>query len=251
MSERTSQSDASESDIVVLDRLVSMNFFRDTHVKSDVNRGPFASSQDWMEAKFQMLEEDFRILLEDEHADEEDIGEVEKARQQVQRLRKLLPALFLSDAEDHEEFALHHNDISRHNLILDSKGKLQALVDWECVSVMSLWKACQIPSFLNRPERTERPNPKAYALDSDDNGETACYLSDLYEYECTCLREQFLEEMAILAPRWIVEYERSKLKVGFDLAVQRCSGFLGSWRVREWLDRIEAGEEYRRLLEID
>lgn len=220
-------------------------------MKSDFNRGPFASSQDWMEAKFQMLEEDFRIISELEDADDEDLEEVAKAQQQVKRLRKQLPAFFLSDADDPEEFALHHDDINRYNLILDSKGKLQALVDWECVSIVPLWKACQIPKFLDRPEQTKRPNPEDYALDSGDDGGMECYLRDVYEYECTCLREKFLEEMATLAPRWIVEYERSKLKVDFDLAVQRCNGFTGSWRVRRWLDRIEAGEEYRRLLEIE
>lgn len=38
---------------------------------------------------------------------------------------------------EREAFSLYHDDISRHNLIVDSKGKLQALVDWAFVESMS------------------------------------------------------------------------------------------------------------------
>ena len=48
---------------------------------------------------------------------------------------------------DATEFALHHNKISRYNLILDTKGKLQALVDWKCVSVRPKLRLEQILSF--------------------------------------------------------------------------------------------------------
>lgn len=245
-SERQDQKNAGELDTVLLDRIVSMVFFWNTHLKSDVHRGPFASSRDWLDARFQLMEEDCRRVLESQDADEDDKEDMETSRQLLKQLRKHLPSFFPSNAGDREEFALHHNDISRHNLIVDSKGKLQALVDWECVSVMPLWKGCQIPSFINTPKRSEKPDPETYTPITEENGHNL-YEEHLYEFECTCLRKHFLEEMARLAPQWIVEYQNSNPKVDFDMALENCDGLFGTGMVRTWLGRVEAGEEYRRL----
>lgn len=246
VSERKSYKDTAEPNVVVLDRVVSMVFFWNTHLKSNVPRGPFASTRDWLDARFQLMEEDCRGILECQDADEDDIEDMEAAQQLLERLRIQLHSFFPSNSDDREEFALHHHDISGHNLIVDSKGKLQALVDWECVSVMPLWKGCQIPSFIDTPERTERPNPDIYTRDTED-GNNSLYEEHLHEFECTCLRAHFLAEMATLTPLWIVEYENSAPKVDFDLALENCDGLFGTRMVRTWLDRVEAGEEYRRL----
>ncbi|MCJ1422248.1 hypothetical protein MMC29_000128 [Sticta canariensis] len=241
-SEYTSQ----KPDAVVLGRIVSMVFFWNTHLKSDVPRGPFASSKDWLDARFQLMEEDCLHVLESQDADEDDIKEKKVAQQLLRRLRKQLLSFFPSLTDEREEFALHHNDISQHNLIVDSKGKLQALVDWECVSVMPLWKGCQIPSFIDTPERTVRPNSEIYATNTEDSDDNL-YKEHFDEFECTSLREHFLEEMARLKPQWIEEYRKSSPKRDFDLALENCDGLFGTGMVRTWLDRLEAGEEYRRL----
>lgn len=47
--------------------------------------------------------------------------------------------------------------------------KLQALIDWECVSIMPLWKACQIPSFIDILKRTERPNSEDYKRNANES----------------------------------------------------------------------------------
>lgn len=235
-----------KSDVVVLDRIVSMVFFWNTHLKSDVPRGPFASSKDWLDAKFRLMEEDCQHVLESQDADEDDIKDKKVAQHLLGRLRKQLLSFFPSLTDEREEFALHHSDISQHNLIVDSKGKLQALVDWECVSVMPLWKGCQIPSFIDTPERTQRPNSEIYATNTEDSDDNL-YKEHLDEFECTSLREYFLEEMARLKPQWIEEYQKSTAKVDFDLALENCDGLFGTGMVRTWLDRVEAGKEYRRL----
>ena len=242
---RTVENNTTKSDFVVLDRIVSMTFFWDTHLKSDVHQGPFASSKNWLEARFQLMEEDCRRVLESQDADEDEIEDMEEAQQQLKRLRKQLPLFFPSNADDREEFALHHDDISRHNLIFDSNGKLQALVDWECVSVLPLWKACQIPYFLRSLERIKRPNPARYSSDPDDGGDSL-YAEHLNDFECTYLRGKFLEEMARLSPRWIEEYEKSKSKMDFERALEMCDGLFVR-RVSMWLDHIEAGERHYRL----
>ena len=245
-SKRKTQKDVAESNFVVLGRIVSMYNFWNVHLKADVHLGPFASSRDWFDARFQLMEEDLTRLLESQDPGE-DVQDIENAKRDLKRLRNHLPSFFPSTAKNREEFALHHGDISRHNLILDSKGKLQALVDWECVSVVPLWKGCQIPSFLDRRERTQRPDPAIYTSGSDDSND--CYENDLYEFECTCLRGVFLEEMARLAPRWIVEYQTSHSKVDFDWALQGCNGFNMPYLVRRWLKGIESGKQHKRLFD--
>ena len=242
---RTVRNNATESDFVVLDRIVSMAFFWDTHLESDVHQGPFASSKDWLEARFQLMEEDGRRVLESQDAERGKIEFTKETQQQLKRLRKQLPLFFPSNDDDREEFALHHHDIPRDNLILDSQGKLQALVDWECVSVLPLWRACQIPYFLRSAKRVEKLDSARYSFDSDD-GEDSLYAKDLDDFECTNLRGRFLEEMARLSPRWIEEYEKSNPKMDFYGALEMCDTIFVK-RVRMWLDHIEAGERHYRI----
>ncbi|MCJ1263032.1 hypothetical protein MMC22_002902 [Lobaria immixta] len=181
-SECTGQQVAAKSNLVVLDRIVSMGFYCIKHIKSDVHRSSFASSQDWSNARSQLMEEDGTRILKSQDADEGDIVDRKEKQQQVKRLRKQLPSFFLSNPDNREHFALHHHDIHEHNLILNSKGKLQGLVDWECVSVMPLWKPCQIPKFLDRAEWTEKLNPKSYCTDPNDS-DYEFYEEALNEFE--------------------------------------------------------------------
>ena len=228
---------------VVVDRIVSSAFFWKTHLKSNVHRGPFASSEDWLDAKVQLMEEDLTRISKSEDADQDEIEKAEKARRLLDRLRKNISYFF--NFYDREEFALHHSDIHQHNLILDPKtGKLQALVDWECVSVMPLWKVCQIPKFIHSKERKEKPLSEYY--DTGTDGELL-YAAHLYDYEDTRLREEFLAEMARLAPQWIEEHQKSKMKMDFERALWWSDDFTKTERVSAWLDHIEAGEEYRKL----
>ena len=71
-------------------------------------------------------------------ADEDDIEDMEMAQKPLKQLLGHLPSFFHSNTAEREKCALHHDEISRYNLIVDLKGRLQALVDLECVSVMPL-----------------------------------------------------------------------------------------------------------------
>lgn len=173
------------------------------------------------------MEGDCRRVLNSQDADEDDIADMEDAQQLLTQLRKQLDSF---SPLEREEFSLYHDDISRQNLIIDSKGKLHALVDWECVSVMPLWKACQIPSFIDTLGRIERRNVEEYMRNADESI-NSLYHEHLDEYDCTRLREHFLKEMTKLAPQWIVEYQTSGSKIDFDHALQNCDGGIGQKRV--------------------
>lgn len=217
LSDCPSAVDTVEPNTVILDRIVSMIFFWGTRLTMKVSRGAFHLSKHWLNARFQLMEGDCKRVLNSQDADEGDIADMEDAQQLLEQLRKQLDSFF---PLERVEFSLHHDDISRHNLILDFKGKLQALVDWEYVSVMPLWKACQIPFFFDTLERTERPNINEYMRNADGSIHSL-YHEHLDENECTRLRDHFLKEMTNLAPRWIVEYQTSGSKIYFDHALQK------------------------------
>ena len=231
---------------VVVDRIVSMPFFWNHHFAMDVPRGPFSSSKDWLLARLAFEEGDCERILENKDADPDDVEDAERSMVIISRLKKHLPNFFPPDFEEKEIFALHHDDISRQNILVDDAGVLQALVDWECVSVLPLWKACQIPHFLVGPDRQAEPNPDQYGRESDG---TITSLFDMHvdEYERTLLRKVFLDEMEVVAPEWILEHERAMGRSDFELAVERCNHDFGRKRCEKWLDSLDVGGEYKSL----
>lgn len=116
LSDCPSEGDAVEPNTVILDRIVSMVFFWGTHLTMNVSRGPSPSSKDWMNARFQLVEGDCRRILNSQDADEDDIADMEVAQQLLEQLRQQLDSFF---PLEREEFSLYHDDISRHNLIVD------------------------------------------------------------------------------------------------------------------------------------
>lgn len=238
-SQNPSEKDAAGSCYLV-DRLVSMLFFFNKRLALNVPRGPFASSRDWIDAKLQILEGECKSRIESGDADKDYFEDLEEALELIARLRKNVPTFFPLDSSTSEEFALHHGDISRANLIVDETGKLQALVDWECVSVMPLWKGCQIPSFLITRERTEPLDLGTYDL-TDEN---TLYYEHFDEWQCTHLRKILLDEMEQLAPQWKMEYDTAHSKRDFDQAVECSDGGWGMVMAKIWLDFFEAGGDY-------
>ena len=94
-----------------------MDFFWDKTLRSDVHRAPFASSEEWLEVRFQLMKDDCRHVLGSEDTDEDDIEYARWAQRLLKRLRNQLLVFFPSNAADREEFTLHHCDINRHHLI--------------------------------------------------------------------------------------------------------------------------------------
>ena len=230
---------------VVVDRIVSMSFFWNTRYNMDVSRGPFLLTRDWLLARLKFIENETDNMLEEEGLDEEDIDDAKRTLVNIRRLREHLPSFFPSEHDEPEVFALHHDDISHQNILVDDTGVLKALIDWECVCVLPLWKVCQIPAFLEGEDLYDKPDPNEFATEADGTKNSA-YARSVKVHESTLLRKVFLDEMKSLAPQWIVEHERSQKQADFDQAIELCDSFwLG--RVEKWLNALDAGGEYRPL----
>ncbi|CAG8429183.1 unnamed protein product [Penicillium salamii] len=209
-------------------QIVSMQFFWGSHIHQNVYRGPFQSSQDWLLARLALNEHDCQSTLEKNSAkdtedlDSDDECEVEDATstlKRIERLKSILPLFFpttsdsgFSEPSIMEPSVLSHDDLSRHNILVDESGNLTAVIDWECVSALPLWKSCYYPQFLQRLPRRLEPDCSQYGVGPYDptNGDPPnIYLEDLWECQATLLRDVFIDEMKLLDAEWVTVFNES------------------------------------------
>ncbi|KAK1767446.1 phosphotransferase enzyme family-domain-containing protein [Phialemonium atrogriseum] len=245
-------------------RIVSAAFIWDDHIHQDIPRGPFESSKDWLSARLTLAQNDCRKRLsrfqedkrdashegaktegmpeeetEDEEEEEEDnLEELEHTMDIISRLRSRLDEFFPTKSPEPEPTMILHDDLSRHNILVNEDGMLTGVVDWECISALPLWIACQFPSILQGKPLDERPIKSRYH--HDENGKN---------YELTQLRRLFLEEMRRLQPTWVEIFESSQRQRDFDLAVASCDDSFLIRRIRNWLDDIDLGVKNLQGLE--
>lgn len=255
-------------------RIVSAAFIWDDHIHQDIPRGPFESSKDWLSARLTLAQNDCRKRLsrfqedkrdsshegakkekmpeeeteDDEEEEEDDLEELEHTMDIISRLRSRLDEFFPTKSPEPEPTMILHDDLSRHNILVNEDGILTAVVDWECISALPLWIACQFPSILQGKPLDERPIKSRYR--HDENGKVAeLFWEHLENYELTQLRRLFLEEMRRLQPTWVEIFESSQRQRDFDLAVTSCDDSFLIRRIRNWLDDMDSGAENSQGLE--
>ncbi|KAF2719495.1 hypothetical protein K431DRAFT_347864 [Polychaeton citri CBS 116435] len=124
--------------------------------------------------------------------------------------------------------------------MVESSGTLTGVVDWECVTWVPLWKACDYPTFLH--DRTRKMKPDRVKYQCKGSGEP----NDLYsehrmEYELTLPRDEFLDAMRHLQPQWMEIFEESRLQRDFDYAVNNCDNEFLARDIRNRVDTIAGG----------
>lgn len=236
--------DPSEPSLAALNRIVSMNFFWDTRLQQNVPRGPFSSSKDWIAAYLELIQKDCRLKLdqlsrEDLSQDEEyDKEDAERTLQLANILNALLPHVLESN-QDSEPSIISHGDLNRQNILVSSSGELKAVVDWEFVQPVPLWKACDYAKLLIGPPRLSKPSPTA---DPEDDTEDPCAhdVDEMWWYEATIYRGIFLEEMRRVEG-WMEVFDKSEILRDFDLAVQQCGDEMLARRIMAWSEDVTAG----------
>ena len=241
-----SRASAPHDDGLEIGRMVSLEFFWGDRVTQCFDRGPFRSSHEWIATRLSLHESESQRMLAraSRDSDDEDEAEVaEKTLPLVERLRKHLPTFFpiRTEEEEAETTILYHDDISERNILVDEDGNLQAVIDWECVSALPFWKACDFPAFLKSRTRSEQPVPDSYAKE-EDGSVNELYWIHLQEYELTTLRACFLEEMRQRQRQWVEVFESSEGERNFELAVTECNSILAFKDVNAWLDDMENGD---------
>ncbi|KAK5997137.1 hypothetical protein PT974_02490 [Cladobotryum mycophilum] len=238
-------------------RIVSRLFFWGDRFDYDTPRGPFRSSHDWLSSLINIVIKDQEIAIEKEE-DEDDKADYIHAKQVAVRLAGLLPKIFPSIHHPPERSSLWHDDLSLQNILVDERGAITAIIDWESLATMPRWVTTQFPDFLSGNSREVQPLRDAYADDDDEDdgadaqtslnrdgldneGKNELYWINLLEYEQTQLRKVYAQHMCDLWPDWGLEMVEGALKMDFLEAVLRCTS---GWSVRSldrWIDEVEGG----------
>ncbi|PXF45280.1 hypothetical protein BWQ96_04979 [Gracilariopsis chorda] len=222
-----------------IDRMVSIHFFLADHIAQDVPRGPFNSSKEWLSASLLFHQNDCERILSTSD-DEEDLEDAERTARIIRKLSSHMLSVIPPTAQGSPETtALLHDDLSLQNILVDKDGNLTAVVDWECVSALPLWRVCQFPHMLEGKERKEIPEKENYAR--EENGSyDQLFWDRLMEFEQTVLRGVFLDEMQNIELYWVEMFWNvsSQRKTDFELAVQLCSDEFSIKVLEEWLDEL-------------
>lgn len=238
-----------ESTSLELGPIVSLVFFWGDHLTHDVPRGPFETSHEWLQTRLRFALADQQRIL-DTSDDEDDIEDAQFAKELAEDVAHQLTNIFPPEAASQHNI-LFHDDLSMQNILVDETGKLTAIIDWECVSTVPFWRACQFPQLLDGRARDVEPMRDQYIPDSDDEepdpdsldneGINSLYWEHLLEYEQTQLRKFFKQEMAKMNATWVTTMESSTVEADFEKAVHNCDN---TWRfkvVRRWLDAYKEG----------
>lgn len=220
---------------LLLEELPPCHFWKG-RVSLNVPRGPFKSSREWLDNRLHLLIQSCEAFLLNPDEDEYDKKFKGKRLTTLNRLCKVLPSIFLSESE---VFALHHDDLSRSNILISQTGFLGAIVDWECTGMMPSYVCCQFSGFLRRRDREEKPDISSYSNAGDEDSP---YHQDLEEYDFTLLRKEFETFMESKYPDRAKEFRSNKLKAEFDDMVTDCDDIYGVDHVDEWLDGIEKNQ---------
>ncbi|CDF40406.1 unnamed protein product [Chondrus crispus] len=249
----TSRDDAVDQTKFRVGQIVSNEFFWDDRSTQDFPRGPFRSSRSWLHARLLVHRHESKDIIETSR-DEDDIDMAEQVAILERRLAALLPSIFKFNLNHEvEETALFHDDLSQQNIMVDEDGNLTAIIDWECVSALPLWRVCQIPYFLRGRERMEMPNRSTYAMDENglaEDGEiNEVYVQHLLQYEQTELRKEFLNEIKNIEPAWFAIYssDLNLRKADFETAVNYIDDEFCIKLISKWLDDVAAGEDVPSL----
>jgi hypothetical protein len=232
-------------------RIVSMSFLWHKRVHYDVDRGPFACSYDWMAARLAFVITESEAIISDPTLDERQKACARKfslvAKGLEQQLVNFFPVKNSWSSEMIPEVTtLHHYDMSGYNVLADDDGALTALLDWDGVSTVPLWKACQMPEFLMSRYIDEMGDDSLGGVDGEYSAEQVAK-DEAIDLEKEQLRTSFLAEMERLEPQWVEVYKASVRSADFDKAVQLCDSLSRTDFVAEWLHDIEQGKEYWSL----
>lgn len=234
-----------------VDRIVSISFFWHKRVNYDVYRGPFACSNNWLAARLAFVIAESEAILSDPDIHQRQKAFACKYSSTAKRLERQLANFFpvnssCSSEVKPEATTLHHYDTSGYNVLVDDEGRLTALLDWDGVSVVPLWKACQMPEFLMSRYIDEMGDDSLGHIDGEYNA-SQISKDEAIDLEKAQLRSSFLAEMERLEPQWVEVHRTTVRSADFEVAVQLCDSLSRSDFVGEWLHDIEQGKEYWSL----
>lgn len=210
-------------------RIVDLDFVREKRIFLTADRGPYLSSQAFMDASVDIqiarmghlsneaIREDLAELDKNMEDTFERKGGIEKAVSTCRRLREYVPETFGNTADSRPStkdsieigtvldnpvdldthFVLVHPDMSARNIILDPvTHKITGIIDWEFSTTKPLWQAIVYPDFLHSSDCEEED-----LLETDREDDLALERRD--DFELTQLRKVYntaMQQAGLLTP---------------------------------------------------
>lgn len=154
----------------------------------------------------------------------------------IEKLRRRLPDVFAAESGVVETFALVHDDLSWNNILLNQNSELAAIVYWECVPVLHLWKVCQIPLFLRSRHWASKPQEDESPLDTGEKQREHTWRiwRSMRRHDCVkssliTLRKKHLNGLRCMRIRC------RKSNQNFHLATYNCENPMALKNIDEWL----------------
>ena len=192
--------------------------------------------------------------------DETDAEDAQESLDLALKLQAAIPIFFPPTEAVLEPTTLFHADLNTTNMLITDSGQLSAILDWECVTAVPRWRACQLPEFLIGRPRDRALTPRApqimptglsaeqAATWSEEQGWQVTFHEEwAWQWDQTRLREVFKQEMRRIDPEWMRVYDVSVKERDFDVAVRNCGEELYRRRTRLWLENSLSGKPYKRI----
>ena len=159
---------------------------------------------------------------------EEDLVGVSEA---LEALRTHLSSLVQEPEGEKLSTMLMHHDLSSSNILVDKDGMVQALVDWEMISLDPPVRKDHYPQFLQSYDTEDAPTIQDLELYGEED-----FLKDWKTYMLTRLRRAFRERLQELQSRYLLVFEEpSALHKELDERI------ILRWNhrseVRDWVDK--------------
>ncbi|KAI1125493.1 phosphotransferase enzyme family-domain-containing protein [Nemania abortiva] len=235
----------------------------------DHGRGPFSETSDWMRSRLRAALSDLRSQLIDDTTNENEKATLRHMSKLTRRIERLMPKFLPSSHETaSRETALGnaecrpvmtmmktmlcHDDLSFDNILINDDGLLGGVIDWQWISCVPLYEACQFPVFLQQAcDRFREPAGRFYLIDEDGPPHPA-YFRDYKRYEVTKLRQLYIEEMLDRAPGFVDVWrdEASANLRDYEAVIQNCDNKFAISLVEDWVEAIEQGRAPKRLHEL-
>ncbi|KAI1098057.1 hypothetical protein F4804DRAFT_350820 [Jackrogersella minutella] len=214
---------------------------------------PFRTALKWTKCHLRLVSADLRLKMQEMSGS----GHYETVNRMlilVDNLRELFYEDNESTDEDedvldngerpYEPTMLWHDNISLDNILVDENGMLCGVIDWERVSCLPLYEACQFPAFLRQardrpvepltPYRVTREQPSTpQDIMSHD--------SNLRQHQVTLLRQLLVAEMMDMCLGWVHIFNNRRGLRNYESAVQNCDNKFAYGIVEMWVDAMGKG----------
>ncbi|CAJ2512458.1 Uu.00g054730.m01.CDS01 [Anthostomella pinea] len=236
---------------------------RGERAEVDHSRGPFRDAAEWVDSRLRLAVKDLTWQLHGMSNVQRKA--TQKKLELLDRLEVLVARFFPApqdnsdqdmvdmdvegregqNEERHVPTVLWHDNLSADNLLVDENGMLFGVIDWQCVSCLPLYEACQFPTFLQQAvDRLAEPMTVRYIIPG--SGELdPIYESHLRQHEVTLLRQLYIQELLYhsrdLVKVWMDE-TNADLR-DFEAAVQNFGNDSASNIVERWVAAVEKGEK--------